>query len=83
MKHKKPKPLSTASTKPLSDKGKLLYARFIGPAQLAISTMQQALGESQRIVVEHLAEWDGIDLSEGWALDVEKLTWIKMPPLPE
>lgn len=63
----------------VSDKGKLLYTRFIGPAQLAINAMQQVLGESQKIVVEHLAEWDGVPLKDGWALDVERMVWVKVP----
>ena len=80
--------LPRASTAPpvreVSDKAQLTYNRFILPATQAIQAVQNALGVAQVMVVEIMAEMDGIDTSKGWKFNTERNRWEQYPvQLPE
>lgn len=66
-------------TRALTDGERLLYERFIRPAEQAVAAQQVALQVARDIVVERMAALSGLNLEDGWRFNVERLRWEKLP----
>lgn len=66
-------------TKECSDKDKRTYERFLGPAQAALSTIQNAINNDETIIVESMLASAGLDASKGWKFNREKMRWERYP----
>jgi hypothetical protein len=66
-------------TRELSDRSKLVWQQFVGPAQQGMQAVQVALNNAQELVARLLAQAEGLDPDMGWRLHVGKMRWEKHP----
>lgn len=67
--------------RPISDKSKLTWERFIGPLQNMAANANAALQNSQNTVARLLIEQEGLNADE-WMFDADRLELVKKPPEP-
>lgn len=61
----------------VSAEARLHHAEFRQVAQAAVATVQNALGVAENLIARHMASMDGIDLDQGWRLNLDTMEWVK------
>ena len=68
------------SSKPVSDRSQLAWQEVAPVLNALVAQVNASVATVQGIVVRRMAELDGVDLSEGWAFNVDTMRWQQVPP---
>ncbi len=70
------KPIETLA---LSDSERLLWERFIGPAEQALAATQRGLDNAAQILLESMLTARKLSQDDGWKFHMAKRRWERHP----
>lgn len=68
------------SSTPVSDRSKLVWQEVAPAMEALIAQVNASVALFRTTVVRRMAELDGVDLTQGWALNVDTMRWQQVPP---
>jgi len=73
-----------AEVRKVSAESRLFHADFRNAAQAAVQAIQNLMMISENKIAGTMATMDGLDLTDGWRLNLDTMEWVKPEtPLPE
>lgn len=73
------KPAKPVKSVPVGAEERLIWQRFIGPAQAALAQVQSGLATAEVLVVERMMEKAGLNPEDGWQFNVGTMRYEQRP----